>query len=232
VCVMSVLSRPYFYDEAAAFEHVESILWPQGPVCSHCGNMGKHYRLTGVRSKPSKKNPEGVERHGLYKCAQCSKQFTVRIGTIFEESHLPLHKWLQAIHLMVSSKKGVSAHQLHRILEVQYKTAWFLAHRIREAMRTGDLAPMGGSGMTVEADETYFGDKEVVTHRTKRGKSGLGSKRVVIGLVERGGSVRTFHIDRATKTSVGAVVAANVNRESVLNTDESRLYGDVGQTFA
>jgi hypothetical protein len=103
---MSVLSRPYFYDEAAAFEHVESILWPQGPVCHHCGSMEKPYKLAGVRTKASKKNPHGVERHGLYKCSDCRQQFTVRMGTIFEESHLPLHKWLQAIHLMVLVKEG------------------------------------------------------------------------------------------------------------------------------
>jgi transposase-like protein len=128
---MSVLSRPYFHDEAAAFQHVEEILWPAGPVCHHCGSMEKHYALKAVRTKPSKKNPHGVERHGLYKCSDCRGQFTVRMGTIFEESHLPLHKWLQAIHLMASSKKGISAHQLHRVLEVTYKTAWFMAHRIR-----------------------------------------------------------------------------------------------------
>ena len=141
---MSVLSKAYFHDEAAAFAQVESILWPEGAVCPHCQSNAAHYRLKGVRSKPSLINPEGVERQGLWKCKACRKQFTVRIGTIFEESHLPLHKWLQAIHLVCSSKKGISAHQLHRILEVQYKTAWFLDHRIREAMRSGALAPMGG----------------------------------------------------------------------------------------
>lgn len=143
---MSVLSMPYFHDEAAAFAHVEAQLWAGGRVCPHCGVVDNSYPLKGVRSKASKKNPEGVVRHGLYKCGACRKQFTVRIGTIFEESHLPLHLWLQAIHLMCSSKKGVSAHQLHRILEVQYKTAWFLAHRIREAMRLplDDQDIMGG----------------------------------------------------------------------------------------
>jgi len=146
---MSVLSRPCFHDEAAAFAHVESILWPEGPVCPKCGSFEKHYKLTGVRTKASKKNPNGVERHGLYKCSACRSQFTVRMGTIFEESHLPLHKWLQAIHLMCSSKKGISAHQLHRVLECTYKTAWFLAHRIREAMRSDDFTPMGGNGKTV-----------------------------------------------------------------------------------
>ncbi len=229
---MSILSKEYFHNEKAAFEHVESILWPNGPVCPHCGNPDKHYKLEGVRSKPTKKSPEGIERHGLYKCAACRSQFTVRIGTIFEESHLPLHKWLQAIHLICSSKKGISANQLHRVLEVTLKTAWFLGHRIREAMRSGSLEPMGGAGKTIEADETYFGDKEVVTKRTKRGKSALSSKRAVISLVERGGSVRSFHVDRADKMTVSKIVWDNIDRESAFYTDESRLYTDVRPTFA
>ena len=237
---MSVLSREYFHNEAAAFEHVESILWPEGPVCPHCGNVDKHYKLEGVRSKPSKKNPEGVERHGLYKCAACRSQFTVRIGTIFEESHLPLHKWLQAIHLVCSSKKGISSNQLHRVLEVTLKTAWFLSHRIREAMRDGNLGPMGGAGKTVEADETYFGKKSgpapTMTTRgkpfTKGGKTGPSHKRAVIGLVERGGSVRTFHVDQANKENVAQIVTENVHRESELHTDESKLYTIVGKSFA
>ena len=141
---MSILSRPEFHDEAKAFEHVEAMMWPNGPVCPMCGNPNKHYKLNGVRTKPSKKNPNGVERHGLYKCASCRGQFTVRMGTIFEESHLPLTKWLQAIHLMCASKKGISAHQMHRILECTYEAAWFLCHRIRFAMASGDLSPMGG----------------------------------------------------------------------------------------
>lgn len=151
---MSVLTKTYFYDEAAAFAHVEALLWADGRACPHCGTVDNSYPLKGVRTKASKKNPNGIERHGLYKCGDCRKQFTVRIGTIFEESHLPLHLWLQAIHLVCSSKKGISAHQLHRTLEVQYKTAWFLEHRIREAMRVGDLPPMGGEGATLEADTT------------------------------------------------------------------------------
>jgi len=143
---MSVLAKKWFYDEAAAFEHVENILWTEGPVCPKCGNCDKHWKLTGVRTKPSKKHPEGVERHGLYKCAECRSQFTVRVGTIFEESKLPLHKWLQAIHLLCSSKKGISSHQLSRTLEITVKSAWFLSHRIREAMRSDDFTPMGGDG--------------------------------------------------------------------------------------
>lgn len=154
---MSILSKKHFHDEAAAFVELESILWPNGPVCPHCGADKRIYSLNGVRSKPSKKHPEGVERHGLKKCGACRKQFTVRVGTIFEDSHAPLHKWLQAIQLMCSSKKGVSSHQLHRILEVQYNTAWFMSHRIREAMRSGGFGPMGGEGEIVEIDETIYG---------------------------------------------------------------------------
>lgn len=132
-------------------------LWPNGPVCPKCGSVDRHYSLKGVRTKPSKKNPHGVERHGLYKCSACRSQFTVRMGSIFEESHLPLTKWLQAIHLMCALKKRISAHQMHRIIECTYEAAWFLCHRIRLAMASGELAPMGGNGKTVEVDETYIG---------------------------------------------------------------------------
>ncbi|HVL73376.1 MAG TPA: transposase, partial [Beijerinckiaceae bacterium] len=144
---MSVLSKPHFHDEAAAFEFLEGVLWPQGPVCPHCGGMGRIGKI--------KANVEKRVRLGLHKCGDCGKQFTVKVGTVFEHARLPLHKMLQAVHLLCSGKKGISAHQLHRILEVQYKTAWFLAHRIREAMRSGELAPFGGGGGIVEADETF-----------------------------------------------------------------------------
>jgi len=227
VFVMSVLSREYFHNEAKAFEHVESVLWPKGPVCPHCGNADRIYKLEGVYSKPSKKNPEGVERHGLKKCAACRKQFTVRIGTIFEESHIPLHKWLQAIHLICSSKKGISANQLHRVLEITLKSAWFLGHRIREAMRSGELEPMGGRGKVIEADETYFGNREVIRKRTVRGKPTIGGKRVVVSLVERGGKVRSFHVDKVNKSVVTAIVRQNMRKESIFYTDESRLYTDI-----
>ncbi|MGE3307967.1 MAG: IS1595 family transposase, partial [Rhizobiaceae bacterium] len=224
---MSVLSRPYFHDEAAAFEHVEMILWPQGPVCHHCGSMEQHYRLKGVRTKASKKNPHGVERHGLLKCSDCRKQFTVRMGTIFEETHLPLHKWLQAIHLMCSSKKGISAHQMHRVLECTYKTAWFLCHRIREAMRSDDFTPLGGNGMTVEADETFIGNLRGVP----KGR-GTGHKNTVLTLVERGGRARSFHIDSTSVARVVPIVRANIAKESRLMTDEARQYKTVGGEFA
>lgn len=227
---MSVLSKTYFYDEAAAFEHVEAMLWPQGPVCHHCGSMEKHYALKGVRTKASKKNPEGVERHGLYKCRDCRAQFTVRMGTIFEESHLPLHKWLQAIHLMCSSKKGISAHQLHRTLECTYKTAWFLAHRIREAMRSDDFTPMGGDGKFVEVDETFIGRLQ----GTPKGKGGGAQsfKNTVLTLVERGGKARSFHIESTTVAQIVPIVRANIAKESALMTDEAQFYKKVGAEFA
>ncbi len=225
---MSVLSRPYFHDEAAAFQHVEEMLWPQGPVCHHCGSMDKHYKLVGVRTKPSKKNPHGIERHGLYKCSACRKQFTVRMGTIFEETHLPLHKWLQAIHLMCSSKKGISAHQLHRVLECTYKTAWFLAHRIREAMRHDGFTPMGGNGKTVEADETYIGRLKGTPVKT----GGAAHKNTVLTLVERGGVARSFHIDTARIGTIVPIVRANIAKESALMTDESGVYRRLGKEFA
>lgn len=225
---MSVLSKPYFHDEAAAFEYVEGIIWNGEPSCPHCGVVGKVYALKGVRSKPSKKNPEGVERHGLKKCATCRKQFTVRKGTIFEESHLPLHKWLQAIYLMCSSKKGISALQLQRTLEVQYNTAWFLAHRIREAMRSGDLSPFGVGGGAVEADETFIGrDPEEPIHR-----GGVNHKMKVLSLLDRNtGAVRSVVVEFLTSKAIGEVVAANLSREAHLMTDESSLYKRVGKTF-
>ncbi len=225
---MSVLSRPYFHDEAAAFEHVEAILWPQGPVCAHCGSMEKAYKLKGVRTKPTKKSPQGLERHGLHKCGNCRKQFTVRLGTIFEESHLPLRIWLQALHAMCASKKGVSAHQLHRALEITYKTAWFLCHRIREAMRSDDFTPMGGEGKTVEVDETYIGRLTGVPKQ----KSSGAHKNVVMTLVERGGKARSFHIDSTTVARVIPIVRANLAKESVLMTDEAIHYKRVGKEYA
>lgn len=209
---MSVLSRPEFHDEAKAFEHVEMILWPYGPVCPKCGSMDKHYKLKGVRTKPSKKNPNGVERHGLYKCAACRSQFTVRMGSIFEESHLPLTKWLQAIHLMSSSKKGISAHQMHRILECTYEAAWFLCHRIRLAMASGDFTPMGGAGKFVEVDETYIGRLSGMPKQTSGGSSSF--KNTVLTLVERGGISRSFHIDSTTVARIVPIVNANIHREA------------------
>ncbi len=216
---MSILNRPYFYDEAKAFEHVEAVLWPQGPVCHHCGSMEKPYKLAGVRSKPSKKNPEGVERHGLYKCKDCRGQFTVRMGSIFEESHIPLHKWLQAIHLMCSSKKGVSAHQMHRTLEITYKSAWFLCHRIRESMRSDNSIPLGGLGKIVEADETFVGMK--IGFKRSRGAV---HKMKVLSLVERGGHVRSQRLAVLSRVGIEQAIRDNVHPDSRIMTDTAAYY--------
>ncbi len=224
---MSVLNRPYFYDEAEAFKHVESIIWSDGPICPHCGGMDKAYALKGVRSKPSKKNPEGVERHGLYKCGHCRKQFTVRIKTIFEESKIPLHKWLQAIHLMCSSKKGISSHQLSRVLEITVKSAWFLSHRIRHAMAIDSKKPMGGGGQDVEIDETYFGRLEGSPY-----KGGLGHRNVIMTLVHRGGEARSFHVEGSRKKDLVPIAYKYVHPSSTVHTDEALQYKKIGNYFA
>src|SRR6185312_15299067 len=205
---MSVLSSPHFHDEAKAFEFLESIVWADGITCPHCGvTGGRVYDLSGVRSKASKKNPEGKVRYGLKKCGECRAQFTAKVGTVFEHARLPLTKMLQAVHLMVSSKKGISAHQLSRVLEVQYKSAWFLAHRIREAMRDGSLSPMGGSGKVVEIDETYIGKIAEAPKKIRRGQ--MAFRNVVMTLVERGGSARSFHVDGTTVGTLIPIIRAN-----------------------
>lgn len=226
---MSVLSAPHFHDEAAAFAKLESVVWPNGPVCPHCGGTVRIYPLKDVRSKPSKKNPEGVVRHGLKKCGQCRKQFTVRVGTVFESSHLPLHKWLQAVHLLCSSKKGISSHQLHRVLECTYEAAWFMSHRIREAMRSGDLAPMGGAGGSgiVEADETFIGQKKGIPKRR-----GTSHKHAVLSLVERGGKVRSVHVDDVKASTLIPIVNENIAKEARVMTDDAATYYQKLEGFA
>ena len=224
---MSILSKPYMHDEAAAFAHVEALLWADGPVCPHCGNSGKVYALAGVRSKASKKNPEGLERHGLKKCAECRKQFTVRIGTIFEESHIPLHLWLQAIHLMVSSKKGISSHQMHRVLGITYKSAWFLTHRIRECMRDGALAGFGSNGGIVEVDETFIGKEPGVT-KAKNARGG-SHKMKILTLVDRTSKrAKSIVIDDLKKSTLIPILVENIAREAYVMTDEARQYQGIG----
>ena len=225
---MAVLTQPHFHDEAAAFALVESIVWPNGPVCPHCGSKDRVYALKGVHSKASKKNPEGIERYGLKKCGNCRKQFTVRVGTVFESSHIPLHLWLQAFHLLCSSKKGISSHQLHRILEIKYQSAWFMSHRIREAMRSGSLsAPMGGDGGSgiVEADETFIGTK-----KGSKKRRGYGHKNAVLSLVERRGEVRSFHVDDVKADTLVGIVKDNIDREArVMTDDASQYYKKLGE---
>lgn len=223
----NAFTAPHFQNDKAARKSVEKIRWPDGTVCPHCGSIGHAY---------------ATKREGVYRCAEkeCRKDFSVTTGTVMESSHIGLHKWLMGFYLMSASKKGMSAHQLHRSLGVTYKTAWFMAHRIREAMRAGGLTPMGGEGKIVEADETYYGKIETPKPRsrgriptpTKGGKSGPANKRAIVALVERGGSVRTFHVGVADKVTVQKIVTDNVSRESRLHTDESRLYTGADALFA
>lgn len=224
---MDTFSASQFTDDNAAREYLEKLRWPEGPVCPRCGVIGHAYATNWL---------------GVYRCAEkaCKADFTVTMNTPMERSHIALHKWLQAFHLLTSSKKGMSSHQLHRTLGITYRSAWFMTHRIRECMRTGGLAPMGGSGKIVEADETYHGPvaKPGVRSRgripkpTKRGRSGPADKRAIVALVERGGRVRTFHVAHADKVTVNKIITENIARETRLHTDESRLYGDAAAIFA
>jgi transposase-like protein len=212
----SVLSDKHFHDEAAAYRLVEARIWPNGPICPHCGGVERIGKMGGRST-----------RIGTYKCYQCRKPFTVKVGTIFESSHIPLHMWLQAIFLMASSKKGISSNQLHRTLGVTMKTAWFMSHRIREAMRDGSLSPLGGAGKFVEVDETYIGRM-----RGMRKTRGPSHKMKVVSLVERGGSVRSIRVESVSRPAVEAIVKANVARESRLMTDEAPYYPGIGSQFA
>jgi transposase-like protein len=214
----SVLSEDRFQNEDAAFAFVESRLWPDGPTCPHCGNADP---------KRIRKMDGKTTRRGLHNCRECRKPFTVRQRTIFESSHLPLHLWLQVIHLMCASKKGVSTNQIQRILSCSMKTAWFLTHRIREAMRDGSLAPMGGEGSTVEIDETYIGRKDGFEVRR-----GAAHKNAVLTLVERGGAARSFHVERVAKDAIIPIVRDNIGRESKVMTDESIVYSRLGDDFS
>ncbi len=224
---MDVFSARQFRDDDAARKFLEGILWPDGPICPHCGTINHAY---------------ATKRLGVFRCAEkaCRKDFTVTQKTVMERSHIAIHKWVQAFALMTASKKGVSAHQLHRTLDIHYQSAWFMAHRIRECMRQGDLGPLGGAGKIVEADETYYGKVEKpyprsrgrIPRPTKGGKAGPADKRPIVALIERGGNVRTFHVPVATKVEVTKIVRENIAKESHLHTDESNLYGDEHKHFA
>ncbi len=213
----SIFSAPHFNDEAAAYAYVEARLWADGRVCPHCGVFERSAPLKGKS-----------DRIGLYKCYACRKPFTVKIGTIFEDSHIAMRDWLTAMHLICSSKKGISANQLHRILGITLKSAWFLGHRIREAMRSGDLAPMGGIGCVVEADETFTGRKEGSIKRR-----GHGHKNAVLSLVDRNsGQVRSFHVEGTSATEIVPIIKANVAKETAMMTDEGGHYFTLGDHFA
>ena len=214
----SVLSADHFHNEEAAFAYVEARLWPAGPACRHCGTIGKAGRLQGKSTRP-----------GLWKCYACRKPFTVRMGTVFESSHVPLRIWLQAIYLMCSSKKGISTRQLQRTFGGSMKTAWFIGHRIREAMTTlgvPDSGPLGGGNQVVEADETYVGGK------ARNRKNVVPPKEIVLSLVEREGRVRSFHVPNVTAATLSPVITAHVDRASFLMTDESPTYPTIGSKFS
>jgi transposase-like protein len=221
----AVLSELHFHNEEAAFEHVEALLWPNGPVCPHCGAAEEHIgRLNGKSS-----------RVGLRKCYACRETFTVRIGTIFEDSHLALHLWLQVIHLMCSSKKGIATRQIQRMINCSLKTAWHLTHRIREAMKDGALGPLGGEGKTVEADETFIGGKEKNKHKSKRAKTRLGGswgKETVLSLVERKGRVRSMHVASVTADKLRQILVAQIDGKSKLYTDDAWQYRHMSRDFA
>jgi transposase-like protein len=215
----AVLTAPQFQNEAAAFAYVEAALWPNGPICPHCQETARIGRLSGKTTRP-----------GLYKCYACKKPFTVRMGTIFEDSHLPLHLWLQVIHLFCCSKKGIATRQIQRMLNCSMKTAWFTGHRIREAMKENrDLftPPLGGAGKTVEADETYVGRKA-----ESRAYEAPGPKQAVMALVERGGKVRSFHVPNVTAQLLRPIIGRHAHMDSRFMSDESRIYTGIGWNFA
>jgi len=217
------LTDPIFQDADKARAHLEATRWPQGPICPHCGVVNEATMVGGKAA-----------RAGCYQCNACRDQFTVTVGTVFERSKVPLNKWLLATYLMSSSKMGYSAHQLHRTLGVTYKTAWFMAHRIREAMNPTSTAPMGGEGKTVEADETYVGGKAHNKHARKRKSRDveLDMKQKVLTLVERDGSARSFHVANVTAKTLRPLVTMNVDRASHLMTDGARFYRYLGREFA
>jgi len=218
-----------FTDADKAREYLEGQRWPNGPVCPHCGNVDPA-TITGLKGK--------AHRPGVFQCGSCRGQFTVTVGTVFERSKIALNVWLYATYLLCSSKKGMSSHQLHRMLGVTYKTAWFMTHRIREAMTDPAMGPLGGEGKIVEADETYIGKTSTPRVSKQRGtrpyikRKGPHSKNPVVALVERGGNVRMFHVENATAENVRDVLVRNVKRDTVLHTDESRLYTETGKEYA
>ena len=217
---MSLLSQKHLQDEVAAYTWVEAHVWPNGPVCPHCQSTERISKMQGKAT-----------RIGLYKCYSCRKQFRVTVGTIFEKSHVPMHLWLQAFYLMAGSKKGISSNQLHRTLGITLKSAWFLSHRIRHAMTSGSLTapPLGGEGSSgiVEADETFIGQKKGVPKRRA-----YHHKHAVMSLVERGGDLRSFHIEKANAENVMEVVRTNVDKQARVMTDEAKYYNQIGGEFA
>jgi transposase-like protein len=219
---MSILSKPHFHNEEAAYKFVEARVWPDGPYCPHCGTVDQNGKLKGKST-----------RIGTYKCYACRKPFTVKVGTIFESSHVKLHIWLQAIFLVCASKKGISANQLHRTLGVTLKTAWFMGHRIREAMRGDNLVPFGAGGGAVEVDETFIGHDQSIKPKYQKEGRGYAHKHKVLSLVDREtGQARSMVVDDLKVSTVAPLVLDNLSREARLMTDEASHYIPVGHEFA
>ena len=210
------LNEPRFTNEEAARKHLEAIRWPQGPVCPHCGGIERNSLLQGESHRP-----------GLYFCGDCRTQFTVTVGTVFERSKIPLHKWVLATHLLCASKKGMSSKQIERMLGVTYKTAWFMTHRIREAMNPNASGKLGSGGGTVEVDETYIGNK-----KGRKRHRGMAHKHAVFSLVERSGKVRSFHVANVRAETLRPIIKAHMDNKAHLMSDDAGQYRILGQVSA
>lgn len=212
---MSYLSQPHFHNEQAAYAFVEARVWPKGPVCPHCGGTERNKLMGGAST-----------RIGTYKCYDCRKPFTVKVGTIFESSHIPLRLWLQGIYLVAASKKGISANQLHRTLGITLKSAWFMGHRIREAMRDDSTDLLGGGGGIVEADETFMAPK-----RGEKAVQGGAHRSKVVSLVSREGKTRSFHVANVDAKNLRPILMANIAKDTHLMTDGAGHYRTIGKEF-
>lgn len=218
----SALSAPHFHDEEAAYAYVEARIWPNGLVCPHCGGFDRISKMQGKST-----------RIGLYKCYQCRKPFTVKIGTIFEASHIPMRIWLQAMYMIAGSKKGVSSNQLHRTLGITLKSAWFLSQRIREAMRSGDLTPFGSGGGIVEVDETFIGHDQTIKPKGDKKGRGYAHKHKVLSLIDRDtGRQRSMVVDSLKAVDLTPILKENIAAEAVVMTDEASQYRAIGAHFA